>query len=212
MNMPRVFATAYDSFIATAHKIGHAGGFSIAVDVIQLIVLLLVPLGLVLTFYQLARKAAVGAWNVTDGRPAGRALLVAATAAVAAFAAYAWIPRSVYKPISPTDRGTLGGAIKHIKRIPSGKPPAAPTQPQNGSQTKTPKPGVTKQPTSTTTTPSSTTTTGASTQTTSTSTTTTTQSSTTPAASTQTTATSTTDTTTTQTTPTTTDTTTTTAP
>ena len=132
MNLPRVFATAYDSFVATVHKLGHAGGVTIAVDVIQLVVLVLVPLGLVLTFVQLGRKAAVGAWNATDGRPAGRGLLLVAAATAAAFAAYTWIPRSVYKPISPTERGTLGGAIKEIKRIPSGKPPAAPAQQQTG--------------------------------------------------------------------------------
>ena len=68
MNMPRVFATTYDSFITTAHKIPHAGGVSIVVDVIQLLVLLLVPLGLVLTFVQLGRRAAVGAWS-GDRRP-----------------------------------------------------------------------------------------------------------------------------------------------
>ena len=194
MNLPRVFATAYDSFMATAHKMGHAGGVSIAVDAIQLLVLVLVPLGLVLTFVQLGRKAAVGAWNATDGRPAGRGLLLVAAATAAAFAAYMWIPRSVYKPISPTERGTLGGAINEIKRIPSGKPPAAPSRTQSGSSTKTPAPGVTKKRTSTT--PSATTTTGSSTQTTSTATTTTAPAATTPAA-TQTTSTSTTETTTT---------------
>jgi putative peptide zinc metalloprotease protein len=207
MNLPRVFATAYDSFVATAHKMGHAGGVSIAVDVIQLIVLVLMPLGLVLTFVQLGRRAAAGAWNATDGRPAGRALLLAATGAIAAFAAYGWIPRSVYKPISPTERGTLGGAIKEIKRIPSGNPPAAPSQTQNGSSTKTPGATPKQSPSSTTaplstTAPSSTITTGAAMQTTSTATTTT--ESTTSAASTGTTSTSTTDTTTTTTTPTTT--------
>src|SRR5947208_3693571 len=59
MNMPRIFATAYDSFMLTVHKLGDAGGIATVVDVIQLIVLLLVPLGLVLTFVQLGRKLAV---------------------------------------------------------------------------------------------------------------------------------------------------------
>ncbi len=127
MNMPRVFATAYDSFVATAHKLGHAGAASMVVDVIQMIVLLLVPLGLVATFFMLGRRAGRGAWKATEGRPAGRALLVIAAATAAAFAAYTWIPRSVYKPISPNERGTLGGAVSEIKRIPTGKPPAAPS-------------------------------------------------------------------------------------
>jgi putative peptide zinc metalloprotease protein len=207
MNMPRVFATAYESFVATVHKLGHAGGVTVAVDVIQLVVLLLVPLGLVLTFTQFGRKAAVGAWNATEGRPGARVLLVAMAGTAAAFAAYTWIPSAVYKPISPSERGTFGGAISEIRRIPTGKPPAAPSLQHTGAPTKTPTNGVTSKHTSTT--PSSTTTTnGTSTETTSTSTT---PASATVPASMQTPSTSTTDTTTvpTTTTPTTTETTTT---
>jgi putative peptide zinc metalloprotease protein len=161
MNMPRVFATAYDSFMTTAHKLGHASALAITVDLIQLIVLLLIPLGLVATFVQLGRKAAGGAWRVTDGRPGARALLLAGAGAVAAFAAYTWYPRSAYTPISPTDQGTLGGAVGQVARIPSGKPAApAPSSPKAPAKDR-----ATRNRTSTT----QTTTTG-STQTTSTST------------------------------------------
>jgi putative peptide zinc metalloprotease protein len=125
MNLPRVFGTAYDSFVTTAHKLGHAGGASIVVDVIQLVVLLLVPLGLVVTFVQLGRKALVGSWRVTDGRPAARVLLLSGVGAAAAFAGYTWFPSSsVYKPIQPNERGTLGGAVGQVTRIPSGRPAA----------------------------------------------------------------------------------------
>src|SRR5205814_10651194 len=74
INMPRIFATAYDSFMVTAHKLSHASALSLTVDVIQLLVLLLVPLGLVLMFVQLARRGSVGAWNgaaAPPGAPAG---------------------------------------------------------------------------------------------------------------------------------------------
>ena len=46
---------------------------------------LLIPLGLVLTFVQLGRKALVGAWRATEGRPAARAALATAAATAAAF-------------------------------------------------------------------------------------------------------------------------------
>jgi putative peptide zinc metalloprotease protein len=127
LNMPRIFTTAYDSFVLTAHKLGHAGGISIVVDVIQLLVLLLVPLGIVITFVQLGRKALTGAWSVTEGRPAMRGALVAFSGAVAAFAAYTWAPAAVYRPIQPQERGTLVGAVGEIKAIPSGRP-ALPAQ------------------------------------------------------------------------------------
>jgi putative peptide zinc metalloprotease protein len=122
INMPRIFATAYDSFMLTAHKIPHAGGLSIAVDVIQLLVLLMVPLGIVVTFAQLGRKAITGAWGVTEGRPAMRGMLVAASGAVAAFAAYTWAPAAVYRPIQPQERGTLVGAVGEIRAVPGGRP------------------------------------------------------------------------------------------
>jgi putative peptide zinc metalloprotease protein len=156
MNLPRVFGTAYDSFVATVHKLGGAGGVSIAVDVVQLIVLLLVPLGLVLTFVQLGRKAAVGAWNATDGRPAGRVLLVAAGTAAAAFAGFTWWPaRGSYTPIARGERGTVGGAVHQVGRVVHGRRPAA--APGAGRTPDSKTPGTTKQKQSPTTTTGTTT-------------------------------------------------------
>jgi putative peptide zinc metalloprotease protein len=162
INMPRIFATAYDSFMLTAHKLGHASGLAIAVDVIQLIVLLLVPIGLIVTLYQLARRAATGAWNVTEGRPVARAALVMATSAAAAFAAYVWIPTSVYRPIQPGERGTLVGAVDQFQAVPTGTPAltpqrarqlgGAPLESKAGGGTKTPIQPATTQTTQTATT------------------------------------------------------------
>jgi putative peptide zinc metalloprotease protein len=183
MNMPRILATAYDSFMLTAHKIGDASALAIFVDVIQLIVLALVPLGLVITFVQLGRKALQGAWGATDGRPALRGMMIAGAGAAAAFTAYTWAPTSVYKPILPTERGTLSAAVSQIGAIPEGRPalpkqqgtqprPAAPAKTQPGK-----KPRSAGSTTSTSTQPASTT----ETTETMTTSTTTTPSSTTPA-------------------------------
>jgi putative peptide zinc metalloprotease protein len=211
MNLPRVFATTYDSFLVTAHKLGHAGGVAIAVDVIQLVVLVLIPLGLVLTFVQLGRKAGVGAWAATEGRPAARAGLVLAGSAAAAFAAYTWIPASVYRPIQPGERGTLVGAVDQFQAIPTGRPAltrrrqlqlgGAPLKSKRDATTKTPAQTTTTQTTTgsaaTTSTPTSTATSRSATTPTTTTSTGTAPAATTPAATTPTT---TTDTTTTETT------------
>jgi putative peptide zinc metalloprotease protein len=183
INMPRIFATAYDSFMLTAHKLGHAGGVSMAVDAIQLLVLLMVPLGIVVTFVQLGRKAIGGAWGVTEGRPAMRGMLVAASGAVAAFAAYTWAPAGVYRPIQPQERGTLAGAVGEIRAVPSGRPalPASRARQLDGAplrskQAKTdspaPKQGTLHPASTSTTTTSTTTTTLSTTETTTTQTTT----------------------------------------
>jgi putative peptide zinc metalloprotease protein len=122
MNMPRILATAYDSAMVTAHKLGHASALGITVDVIQLLVLALVPLGLVVTLVQLGRKAMQGAWGATEGRPALRGMLVAGAGAAAAFTAYTWAPASVYRAIQPQERGTLAGAVNQIQAVPKGRP------------------------------------------------------------------------------------------
>jgi putative peptide zinc metalloprotease protein len=94
----------------------------VLVDVIQLLVLALVPLGLVVTLVQLGRKALTGAWGATDGRPALRGMMVAGAGAAAAFTAYTWAPTSVYQPIQPHERGTVASAVGQIEAIPKGRP------------------------------------------------------------------------------------------
>jgi putative peptide zinc metalloprotease protein len=184
MNMPRIFATAYDSFMVTQQRLGHGGIAGTIVDVFQLIVLLLVPLGVIATFFQMGRKFGGAAWTATDGRPVARAGLVGVLTAAAGFAAYTWFPESVYHPIQPGEKGTVVGGVDQFgsfsndpalppKRLQQlhGAPSKSKQQTQN-QQTTNP-----TQTTKTTTSPSSSTTTP-----TGTTRTTTSPSSTTPAA------------------------------
>jgi putative peptide zinc metalloprotease protein len=126
INVPRILATSWDSGMLEAHRIQHAahGGqwLTLVVGCIQLAVLVLIPVGLLLTLAQLARRVATGAWTLTEDRPAARAVLVAGGLAGAAFAAYAWLPTSVYRPIQPGERGTLTGALDQLAAIASGRP------------------------------------------------------------------------------------------
>src|SRR5204863_6517960 len=87
---------------------------------IQLLVLALVPIALVYTLGKLGLKLAGGAWHATERRPAARAGLLVAAATVAAFAAYAWLPSSMYRPIGPTEKGTLGDAGGRREALPRG--------------------------------------------------------------------------------------------
>jgi putative peptide zinc metalloprotease protein len=152
MNLPRVFGTAWSSAVATVHKLGHASALSVPVDVLQLVVLILIPVGLVLTFAQLGRRLAVGSWRSTQGRPAARAGLVLVAAAVAAFGAYTWYPRgSTYAAISRGDRGTFGSAVNELGRLPSGHPPAAPARVRQSPARSPKRPGSTRTGTTTST-------------------------------------------------------------
>jgi putative peptide zinc metalloprotease protein len=126
MNMPRVLATSWDSGMLEYRRIQHAvdvgSWLSAVVGSIQLVVLVLIPIGLLLTLVQLGRKVAERAWKATDDRPAARGALVLVAACAAAFAAYTWLPTAVYRPIQPGERGTLVGAFEQLSAITTGRP------------------------------------------------------------------------------------------
>lgn len=130
INTPRILATSWDSGSNEVDRIRHAADagswLTVVVSSIQLAVLVLVPVGLLLTFAQLGRRLAQGAWNATEERPAARAVLLLGTACGAAFAAYALIPTAVYQPIQPGERGTLLGALDQLGAITSGRPALTP--------------------------------------------------------------------------------------
>jgi putative peptide zinc metalloprotease protein len=126
INMPRVLATTWDSGLIQFDKIRGAfeggGVFAGAVGCIQLLVLALIPAGLLLMLGQLGGRVATRTWRVTENHPAARLGAIAAAAAAVALAGYTWLPSAVYRPIQPGEKGTLGGALKQIAAIPSGRP------------------------------------------------------------------------------------------
>ena len=130
LNLPRMFATAWDSGRLEASTIGHAVArgdlVTVIVTLIQLALLVIVPLGTVITLAQLGRRIAFGTWRVTDGRPAARAGVVAVALGAAAFAAFSLWPSPAYLPIQPGERGTLSGALAQLARLPHGRTAVTP--------------------------------------------------------------------------------------
>jgi putative peptide zinc metalloprotease protein len=126
INVPRILATSWDSGTLEYRRIERAvdagSWLAAVVGCIQLVVLVLVPVGLLLTLGELGRKAAARAWKTTDDRPAARATFVLVAASIAAFAAYTWFPSAVYRPIQPGEKGTLVGAFEQLSAIMSGRP------------------------------------------------------------------------------------------
>src|SRR5438874_531842 len=81
INMPRIFATAWDSFFVQLHKVEHTSNvFSMGVGGLQMAILVLPSLGIVVTLVRMARRILGTAWTRTDGRPAVRAALALALA------------------------------------------------------------------------------------------------------------------------------------
>jgi putative peptide zinc metalloprotease protein len=124
LSAPRVFATAWDSLSVHYQQtssaleqgqtlIGVAGG-------VQMGALALPAAGMAASLGRVGKKALDVAWRWAAGRPAGRAELVLATAAVLGWAAFIWWPNGDYVPIQATERGTVHGAIAQIRALASG--------------------------------------------------------------------------------------------
>src|SRR5205085_4180008 len=97
-------------------------GISGALDVIEMVFLILPAVGLAYTAARVARRSTAGAISWSAGHPERQAGLAVAGAAAIAIAAFSWWPNGDYKPLQPTERGTLAGLFKQIAALPSGRP------------------------------------------------------------------------------------------
>jgi putative peptide zinc metalloprotease protein len=177
INMPRIVATAWDSFLIQEHKLGHESALASVVTVIQMIVLALPIVGLAYTFWKLGWTALSGAWQRTVDHPLRRGALALATAALAGVIVYNWLPNGEYRPIQASERGTLQGGVAELASVQTGRAALTPAREQqlHGAPTKAsqtaptaPKPAQVpaSQPTGTTSTPGAATPTTTSTSTT----------------------------------------------
>ena len=126
INAPRIFATAYDSFFVHLHKAddslsnGKLAAGSLAA--LQMIILTLPALGFVYSSTRAGGKAFRGAWHWSEGAPARRLSVLGTSAALIAFLTFMWWPNGEYKPLQPSERGTVQGGISQLTSIPSGRP------------------------------------------------------------------------------------------
>src|ERR671937_822748 len=118
---PRVLATAWHaSFVTWRHlqlAVDRRQELMSLASIIQLVVLVLSPLGLILMLARASRRVAGGVWRGTETRPRARALLVAATSATITALFVNWWVAGAYRPIGPTERGVLSQASLHIGRV-----------------------------------------------------------------------------------------------
>jgi putative peptide zinc metalloprotease protein len=61
---------------------------------------------------RVARRPSLRVWRATEGRPALRTLATVAGVAVLILVAWSWWPKGQYRPIEPSDRGTLLDATR----------------------------------------------------------------------------------------------------
>jgi putative peptide zinc metalloprotease protein len=123
LHAPRAFATAYDSVGVQWDRIASASGLIAgAAGAVQLATLVLPCAGMVLTSGRIGGRVCGSAWRWSDGEPLRRGVLGIGTITIAALAAFIWWPNGDYRPIQPTERGTVQGAVRSLSAVPTGRP------------------------------------------------------------------------------------------
>jgi len=177
-NLPRMIATAWDSFFVQLDKVQHDAGFARYFGVVQLVALTLPVTGMIYTMSRGTGRLMSSAWSWSEGAPLRRGVIVAFTVATAAVAGWVLLPNGDYRPIQPAERGTFQGGVQQFKALPTGRPGLTEERQEqlHGAPAKKDLPGVNdeeeRRPGNTTSTGTTTGTTGTTTATTTTTTTT----------------------------------------
>ena len=114
--LPRVMGTAWASLVKQQDVLAGAwadGDLLQATARVLAMVAITIPMaGSVYMLVRLVRKSALGTWRATAGKPVKRVLAGIAAGAMIGGVAYAWWPHDgAYRPIQPTERGTVGDAV-----------------------------------------------------------------------------------------------------
>jgi putative peptide zinc metalloprotease protein len=130
MHTPRIVATTVDSFALQTQRLSEAWASgsvaAIALGVLQVVLVLLPPLGVGFMFVRIGRKLAVAGWRATNDSPVLRAGVATATVGLAALAAFILLPNGDYKPLQPGERLTYPEAVTPLAAISSGRPALTP--------------------------------------------------------------------------------------
>jgi putative peptide zinc metalloprotease protein len=127
LHAPRAFATAYDSFGVQWDRVVGASGLAAgAAGIVQLATLVLPCMGMVLTSGRVGRRVCGSAWRWSEGEPVRRGVLGVGGMAAAGMAAFIWWPNGEYRPIQPTERGTVQAAVRSLTAVPTGRPALTP--------------------------------------------------------------------------------------
>jgi putative peptide zinc metalloprotease protein len=134
INAPRIFATAYDSFLVHYDKArgafdnGHTAKGLLAG--VQMATLGLPAVGMALSSSRAGLRAFSGGWHWSEGAPLRRLGLVSGTAAFIALLGFIWYPNGDYRPIQRAERGTIQGALAQFRELPTGRPALTPQREQ----------------------------------------------------------------------------------
>jgi putative peptide zinc metalloprotease protein len=134
VNAPRIFATAYDSFLVHWDKARDGFGSGAtgrgALSTVQMVTLALPAVGMTLSMSRAGSRAFVGGWRWSEGAPIRRLGVISGTAGILALLGFVWYPNGEYRPIQRDERGTIQGAIGQLAAFPTGRPGLTPEREQ----------------------------------------------------------------------------------
>lgn len=118
--LPRVLGSAWASLNKQQDVLAGAwtdGDFiQVTARVLAMVAIVIPVAGVLYMLGRLVRRSVAGAWKGTAGKPAMRLLAATAGIAVMGGVAYAWWPHEAnYRPIQPSERGTLGDIVYALK-------------------------------------------------------------------------------------------------
>jgi hypothetical protein len=126
VNVPRIFATAWDSFLVhlEVSKAAFERGRTLegAFSGLQIALLSMPALGVALSGGRAGKRALTSAWAWSAGQPLRRTGVVLAAAATASLLGYIWFPNGDGRPVQPGERGTTQGGVEQLRRLPGGRP------------------------------------------------------------------------------------------
>ncbi|MCA1840874.1 MAG: hypothetical protein ABR507_09810 [Actinomycetota bacterium] len=115
LHAPRIFGTGFDALKRLIANMNHAfaSGRLLAgtFDVIQVLLLVIPLAGLSLMFVRLGKRSAAGVISMTKGKPLARAVAIALGLFMSMILIASWLPSQHYKPITPSEKGTIEQGI-----------------------------------------------------------------------------------------------------
>jgi putative peptide zinc metalloprotease protein len=121
---PRIFATGWDSFWVqldrTTGAFGAGKGLAGTAGILHMLALALPAMGLVYGLGRITTQGSRKMWTSTEGRPAMRAVGMAAIVAALGGLAFVWWPDGDYKPAQPGERWTVPEAVSVATTTASG--------------------------------------------------------------------------------------------
>jgi putative peptide zinc metalloprotease protein len=125
-NIPRVVATAWDSFFVHWDKASAAFSEGAALtgmgSGVQMLTLVVPAVGMAATLGRGGKHLATGAWGWSEGSAIRRSGVAAVTVGLVGLMAFIWWPNGEYRPIQPGEKGTIQGGIEQFSYVDTGRP------------------------------------------------------------------------------------------